>query len=190
MTDGPWLKIIGFVIVATMLGGITMMLLDPGTGKPTDEARRFAHPKGGFSMVGPRGWAPEISLAQDGPNAESIIFLEPSKMGIQSTIAVTRLPAGWKSIAETRDGSVATTFQGRPARALVEEKRNRWQWTLAFTMPDADRGNYEIVVVSRIRQDYDAGPLRAFIDTFRPGTEAGASTQPTNEPASAPTDAG
>ena len=176
--NGPWFKIVGFILLVMMLAGVVQMLIDPGFGSATDESRRFTHPAG-FSIVAPRGWDSSISLEKSGRTVESLRIASPVGVGFNTSITVTRLPAGEQSRADTSDRAVSLTFQGKPARALTEQLRNRWRWTLSFHRPEADGGHYELVYLSPTIPDVETGPIRAFLESFRP------STLPATRPASA-----
>ena len=174
MLSGPWIRIIGFVAIATMLGMLANLLFDPGLGRADDESRRVVHPSG-FSMIAPLGWT--TASGDDGNGAGTLTASAKTGIGFPPTIRINRLPPGAKSAAETLDTSTATLFQGKTARTVTRELRNHWAYVYAFTR-DEDGGHYEITVTSGVPQDVEHGPLRPFMDSFRPAAHRAATTTP------------
>lgn len=182
---GNWIKIVFFILAAVMLAGIAQVLLDPGLGAP-DEARRSKHPAG-FSFIAPLGWGASVFYAAS-PTGEDVMRISPEhSTGRQPYIFVSKLHVN----PGTEENTVPYTFQGQPARLLIQKMKSAWAWRLTFER----QGSYfHLGIEFPVPLEVEKSPLWPFLQSFKVEPvfkmdEATSATAPVIEMPTAPTTA-
>ena len=156
----------GFLLLLGLLvlgaGGLAAFwLVGPAIGTP-QERLRVRHPAG-FSVIGPKGWDPDVYYAS-GERGPGISFNPLEHKGMQPVFVVVQLPNPPDLAALREDGFTDTTFQKQPALQREREKRKLFYHSTVFS-----RGMqwYEITIGAAVPDPIGHGPWGPFRESFR-----------------------
>jgi len=158
-------KTLGIVIVsALIIAYFAYVSLTPEIGSP-DESRRIKHPAG-FSIVVPEGYQSSVVIG-DARTDDSIRCVPIKVEGRYGEFTVTRYARPPANEKMEKDGYVAGTFMGQPARELIllgDSKKNNWLRGYIF---ERDGQTYGVMLTRPRSEPITGKAWTRYVESFR-----------------------